>query len=156
RAGLEAVAITKEVFREIGAVGIRNMADVAITDAVIDRANIPPASKAFVKALIARGDIDIGTQARELARTEGADIGSKYDQTLRWASSLGMMSETFSRLTAALAARELHGGTGPEALDYASRTVGNSMFEFSNWAVARKLGKSGFAGPVTPVITQFM
>lgn len=157
RAGGHALTIAREVMKEFGAVGVRNMADVAVTDEIIDRAKVPEEVKAFTKRMIARGFIDIGSQGRELARTQGADVGGKYDKALRWSSSLGMMSETVARLTAALAARDLHGGVGQEVEEYAGRVVGNSMFEFSNWAVARKLGKTGgFAGPITPVVTQFM
>ena len=61
---------------------------------------------AVVGMMLATGTIDIGSAARALGQIAENRVGSKTDMVLKYASAMGMYTETFSRLTTALAARE--------------------------------------------------
>src|SRR5690606_26874983 len=129
---------------------------VAITEDVLQKAKIDDKTRAFVREMLATGSIDIGTMARALgqvANNQGA--GGALDTYLKLSSSIGLYTETFSRLVAALAARDLHGDR-PGATEYATNVVSEAMFDYQNWNTGRKLGKRGFLGPVTPILTQFL
>jgi ABC-type phosphate transport system substrate-binding protein len=60
--------------------------------------------------VLAEGWIDIGGSSRELGRVADANVSSHLDTGLRYAAAFGLYSETFTRLVAALAARQLNGG----------------------------------------------
>ena len=151
-AGRILVAAASEA-RELGP---KNWADVAITERVLRKAGLSDQDRNFVLQMIATGTIDIGSAARALAQVAESRQGSKLDIYLRYASSFGLYTETFSRLTTAIAARRLHQGDNTSAEKYAARVVSETMFDYQSWNTARQLGKQGFLGPVTPIVTQFM
>lgn len=155
RASTTAFKILKAATSEAIALGPKHWADVAITENVLTKAGLSPAERNFAMHMLATGTIDIGSAARALGQIAEDRVGSKLDMGLKYASALGMYTETFSRLTTALAARELHGDKAG-AEQYATKVVSNSMFDYQSWNTARQLGKQGFAGPVTPILTQFM
>ena len=155
RASTVAFKVLKAATAEAVALGPKHYADVAITESVLDKAGLSKSEKNFAMAMLATGTIDIGSAARSLAQVAEDRTGSKTDIALRYASAMGLYTETFSRLTTAMAARELHGDK-PGAEQYAASVVSNSMFDYQTWNTARQLGKQGFAGPVTPLLTQFM
>lgn len=155
RASPVAFQIIKAVSEEARALGSKHAADVAITGSVLAKAGLSVAEQNFVRHMLATGTIDIGTAAHALAQVDEGRAGSKTDIALKYASVLGAYTETFSRLTMALAARDLH-GSKPDVEVYATKVVSNSMFDYQTWNTARQLGKQGFAGPVTPLLTQFM
>lgn len=156
RASGDAMKILKAAFNEAVALGPQNWANVAITEDVLTKAGLEPSVARFALRMIASGTIDIGSQARSLGQVSENRVGSKLDMGLKYASALGMYSETFSRLTTALAAHELHGGDLDSSAKYATDVVSNSMFDYQSWNTARALGKKGILGPVTPIVTQFM
>ncbi len=156
RAGTSAIKILKAVAGEAYQLGPKRWADVAITEDVLRKAGLNSAEINFALQMLATGTIDIGSAARALGQIAEDREGSKTDIALKYASAIGMYTETFSRLTTALAARELHGGTAESAARYATDVVSNSMFDYQSWNTARQLGKKGFLGPVTPIVTQFM
>lgn len=156
RASGDAMKILKAAFSEAVALGPQNWANVAITEDVLTKAGLEPSVARFALRMIASGTIDIGSQARSLGQVSENRVGSKLDMGLKYASALGMYSETFSRLTTALAAHELHGGDLDSSAKYATDVVSNSMFDYQSWNTARALGKKGILGPVTPIVTQFM
>lgn len=155
RASTTALKILKAATSEAIALGPKHWADVAITENVLTKAGLTPAERNFATHMLATGTIDIGSAARALGQIAENRVGSKLDMGLKYASAMGMYTETFSRLTTALAARELHGDK-PGVEQYATKVVSNSMFDYQSWNTARALGKQGFAGPVTPILTQFM
>lgn len=160
RASGVAFSVLKAAIGEARSKGAANAADVTLSESVLQKAGLPKDQLDFVRHMLATGSIDIGTSALALgqyakggeqtATQRAARIGLKY------AGAIGLYTETFSRLTAALAAHELHGGTTAESAAYATNVVSNSMFDYQNWNTARQLGKQGFAGPITPLLTQFM
>ena len=157
RASTQALAIIKAVSSEAGNLGWRRWGDVAITDTVLKKAGLDQQTRDFMQHMLATGTIDIGSMARSLGQVaDNEGVGGNVETYLRLSSAIGLYTETFSRLTTALAARELHGGFGAEAQTYAAKTVSESMFDYQNWNTARQLGKKGFLGPVTPLLTQFM
>jgi len=155
RASSIAFKVLKAATNEAVALGPKHYADVAITESVLDKAGLSQSEKNFAMAMLATGTIDIGSAARSLAQVAESRTGSKTDIALRYASAMGLYTETFSRLTTALAARDLHGDK-PAAEAYAAKVVSHSMFDYQTWNTARQMGKQGFAGPVTPIVTQFM
>lgn len=151
-----AAKILKAAAAEASRLGPKNWADVAITEAVLKRAGLSSGEIQFALRMLATGTIDIGSAARSLGQIAEGGTGSKTDTALKYASALGMYSETFSRLTTAFTARDLNKGTPESDAAYATQVVSDSMFDYQNWNTARQLGKKGFLGPVTPIVTQFM
>jgi hypothetical protein len=156
KAGGNATKILKAAFNEAMELGPQNWANVAITESVLTKAGLSPEVARFALRMIASGTIDIGSQARSLGQVSENRVGSKLDMGLKYASALGMYSETFSRLTTALAAYELHNGDLDSSAKYATDVVSESMLDYQSWNTARALGKKGILGPVTPIVTQFM
>jgi hypothetical protein len=147
--------IMAAVAHEATQLGWEHRADVAITDAVLKRAGLSESQANFIQHMLATGTIDIGSAGRALGQIATNRTGSKLDVALKYASAVGLYSETYSRLITALAAADAHGDVeGKEA--YAAKTVSESMFDYQSWNTARQLGKQGFAGRITPMFTQFM
>lgn len=156
RASAQTFKILGAVASEAKALGPEHWADVAVTESVLRKVpGLDDPTRNFLLHMIATGTIDIGSAARALGQIASNRAGSKLDTGLKYASSVGLYTETFSRLTMALAARELH-GDNEGTVEYARKTVSESMFDYQNWNTARQLGKQGFAGPITPLLTQFM
>lgn len=151
-----ATKILKAAFGEAQKLGVANRADVAITEDVLKAAGLSQGEVQFALRMLATGSIDIGSAARSLGQIAEGGVGSKTDVALKYASALGLYSETFSRLTTAFAARDLNKGTVDTDAAYATQVVSDSMFDYQSWNTARQLGKKGFLGPVTPIVTQFM
>lgn len=156
RASGSATKILKAVAAEAYRLGPKRWADVAITEEVLRSAGLSADEINFSLQMLATGTIDIGSAARALGQIAEDRAGSKLDTALKYSSAIGLYTETFSRLTTALAARDLQGGSSLETVKYAQQVVSDSMFDYQNWNTARKLGKKGFLGPVTPIVTQFM
>lgn len=157
RASGQALSIVKAVASEGRKLGWRHWGDVALTDSVLKASNLDEQTRGFITHMIATGTIDIGSMARQLGQiADDSGAGGNLDTYLKLSSGIGLYTETFSRLVTALAARDLHGGYGADAQAYATKTVSESMFDYQNWNTARQLGKKGFLGPVTPLLTQFM
>jgi hypothetical protein len=134
-------------------VGPKRALDAVITEDVLRKAaGVDEDTANFLMKVIADGIIDIGGSSRELGRVADASVSSHLDTGLRWAASFGLYSETFTRLVAALAARKLNGND----LGYAHQVIEQSMLNYSDWNTARQMGKMGFAGPMTKVMTAFM
>lgn len=156
RSGAAAFKIMGAIFSEAQKLGPKSWADVAITEEVLRKAGLSADQVNFTLQMLATGTIDIGSSARALGQIAEDRVGSKLDVGLKYASAIGMYTETFSRLTTALAARDLNGGTIEEAAKYATQVVSDSMFDYQSWNTARQLGKRGLLGPITPIVTQFM
>lgn len=156
-ASKDALAIVKAAGSEAAKLGWKHWGDVAITDSVLRQSGLSNETRDFLQHMLATGTIDIGSMARSLGQVaDNKGVGGATETYLRLSSAIGLYTETFSRLVTALAAQRLHGGYGPEARAYAAKTVSESMFDYQNWNTARQLGKKGFLGPVTPLVTQFM
>ena len=147
------LSIVKELIK-------RRDIDAGITDDVLDSVpGLDAATKEFIMLMVNSGKIDIGSQSRELGRVVNAS--KKVDLPLRIASALGLYTEVTTRLTAALSARELHeakhGTADKDARDmYAMRVVDEAMLNYTTGNVARRTGRDGIAGPVTPIAASFM
>lgn len=156
RATSVSMAIIKAATGEAVALGPKHAADLTITESVLAKAGLDARTSDFVRRMIATGSIDIGTSARALGQISETGGSSKTETALKYAGAIGLYTETFSRLVTALAAHDLHGGAVADSSKYATDVVSNSMFDYQNWNTARQFGKQGFAGPVTPLLTQFM
>lgn len=156
RASTAAFALMKAATAEAAKGGWQHYADVALTEPALKAAGLSQVQTDFVRRMIATGSIDIGQSANALSQIARNGTGSKLDVALKYASAIGLHTETFSRLVTALAAADLHKGDTASKAAYAQKVVSNSMFDYQSWNTARALGKQGFAGPVTPLLTQFM
>lgn len=152
----DALKIVKTTFAEAKKLGIEHIADATITKEVLAAAGITGAKADFVLDMNNRGTFDIGSQTREIGRMVEGRGDSKLEQGLRFASITGYYSEMTSRLIAALAARELHGGNDEAMKTYAANTVRQSMFAYNSYNQARATGRMGLAGEFTPVMNSFM
>jgi hypothetical protein len=157
RASGPALAVIKAVASEARELGWRHYGDVSISDNVLRKAGLDENTRKFVIDMLATGTIDIGSMARALGQiSDPRGLGGGVNTGLKLGSMVGLYTETLSRLVTALAARDLHGGYGPDASAYAAHTVSQSMFDYQTWNTARQLGKKGILGPVTPLLAQFM
>lgn len=157
RASVQAGAILKAAFADAQQREIGHKADLSLTEDVLAKASIPEDVRSFIRKRIADGDIDLGTMTRQLGQIAEGRSDTTLDKALKYGSAFNIYSEAFARLTAAIAARELHGsGNTAEAHDYARSVVKNSLMSFSSSETGRQFGKQGILGPVTPIVTQFM
>lgn len=156
RATPKAIAILKAVNAEARAQGWKHAADMTLTENALQKAGLSKSDTDFVRRMIATGSLDIGSSAHALGEIARGNTGRATDVALKYAASIGLYTETASRLMTSLAAHELHGGQAVESADYAQQVVSEALFDYQNWNRARQLGKQGFAGPVTPLLTQFM
>lgn len=157
RATTAAFAVMRAATAEAAKGGAAHYADVALNETALQRAGLTRPQTDFLRRMIATGSLDIGQSANALSQIARHGTGSKLDIALKYASAIGLHTETFSRLVTALAAHDLHGGDDTAAkAAYAQNVVSNSMFDYQSWNTGRALGRQGFAGPVTPLLTQFM
>lgn len=140
--------------------GLARAASAVITPSALEKAMPGEANRGrreFLMRVVNSGAIDTGSEARELGRAAEAKSDSKLDKYARYANALGYYSETTSRLIAALASYELNQGKGSEYQFHdAIATVDQAMFNFANYNTARMMGRNGFLGPATPLVTAFM
>jgi hypothetical protein len=135
--------------------GWKRAADAIITESALVEAGVSEDTAEFIMRVVNTGNIDIGSASRELGRIADGSVDSTTDLALRYAAAAGYYSETLTRLIAALSARELN-GRNPRLMQYVDTTINQSMFNYSNWATARQIGKTGIAGQMTPVMFSFM
>lgn len=148
-----AFRIMRATFAEGAKLGPVRAADAVITRKALVASGESAADAEFVMGVVNRGHIDVGSASRELGRA-ATGVDSKTDLALRYASSLGHYSETFTRLVAALAAHELHGDR-PGLDRFVDKTLNEAMLNYSTGNRARQTGKLGLAGPLSPVMFQF-
>jgi hypothetical protein len=160
----DATAIMRAVMQEMGPLPLsKKMDGLTISDAVLNRANVTPQMREFLTHLMATGTIDIGSMARAAQQakikndpTALGKAGEHLDMVSHLAAMPAMGMETYSRLIVALAARSLHGDFSPEAMQYASKSVRESMFDYQSWNTGRAFGNKGVLGAATPIVSQFM
>ncbi len=123
---------------------------------------LTPKEEAFVQELHDRGTLNLG-QSRQLQRM--AIGGSQLTQdAVRFTSMTAQYAEMTNRLSTALAAFRLAEkkgagvglGDATAHTDYAIKAVKYVMDDFDPNNTARQIGKQGFAGKVTPLMTSFM
>lgn len=151
-----AMKIMRATLAEGKKLGWKNLPDASITKEVLKAAGVKGPQADFIMRVVNSGVIDIGSQSRELGRVVEGKHDSKTEQALRWASAAGYYSEMTSRLVAALAAKELHGGNGDDMYKYVDESVRQSMLSYETWNQARATGRMGLAGQYTPIMTSFM
>lgn len=157
RASVQAYQILKTAAVDAQQREIGHKADLSLTEDVLAKASIPEDVRSFIRKRIADGDIDLGTMTRQLGQIAEGRSDTTLDKGLKYGSAFNIYTEAFARLTAAIAARELHGsGNTAEAHDYARSVVKNSLMSFAPDEIGRQFGKQGILGPVTPIVTQFM
>lgn len=135
---------------------LRQAFDASVNSNVLAKAGVKVSDRDFMLRLANAGLFDMGSQSRELGRVIEGNRNSKFDMGMRIAASFGYYSEMFARVTAALAAKELHNEKMGDLDEYARDTVVGSMFEFSNWNTPRAFGKDGILSEATPVAYSFM
>jgi hypothetical protein len=164
-----AMNIMKEVFKQGWDISARQAADASITNKALDavlKDDTPAnnATKEFILRLVNTGIIDIGNAARELGRVAEGRGDSRMDNILRYAGAMGLYSETFSRLMAALASRDLieqkikagkQGYSQDMLLPETLRIVDETMLNYSAYNIARATGRQGALGRATPIATSF-
>lgn len=161
RATPAAFAVLRAAAAEAAKGGAAHYADVALTENALQRAGLTKSQTDFMRRMIATGSLDIGQSANAISQIASGAHGSKFargfEVSMKYATAIGLHTETFSRLVVALAAHDLHGGEDTaEKAAYAQNVVSNSMFDYQTWNTSRALGKQGFLGPITPMVTRFM
>jgi hypothetical protein len=81
----------------------------------------------------------------------------KIDRVLRYASSVGYYTETYSRLITAIATKQLNPNLSIEkAPEQAAYILNETMWNYARTNQGREFGKMGILGRFTPLATQFM
>ena len=156
-----AFRILREVFKQGREVSLDKATEATVTDralaAALSGSQIPADLREFIMKVVNTGMIDVGSAMRELGRVADNRVDSKTDKMLKYAGAMGYYSETFNRLVMAIAAKEIADKSDSklDPVDYAKDVIGESMFNYQTWHIARLLGRTGLAGPVTPVVAQF-
>lgn len=144
-------ATIKQGWDDAGARGVLD-AQMKFTDM-----GLTAKEEAFVQEMHDRGVLNLG-QARQLQRM--AMGGSQLRQDLvRFTSMTAQYADMTNRLATGLAAfrlAEKKGGRTDANTDYAIKAVDLAMDNFDQNNTARQIGKQGFAGKVTPLMTAFM
>jgi hypothetical protein len=151
-----AFKIMNEVRKHGLEVSLSRSMDAVITQDVL-RKTVGKDMAEFLMRVVNTGNLDIGGPSRELIRSAEGRGDDKLDQVLRYASSVGYYTETASRLIAAIASRKLNPEMPVEqAADQAAYVLNETMWNYARTNQGRQFGKRGIAGPITPLMTQFM
>lgn len=137
--------------------GVRGVLDTGMS---FKGLGLSAAEEAFVQELHDRGILKLG-QAQQLQHAiSGASQRSQ--DVARIASMTAQYAEMTNRFTMGLASFRLATGAGDKqmttqaATEWAIKNVNNAMDNFDPDNTARQIGKQGFAGKVTPLLTAFM
>lgn len=118
---------------------------------------LSPRDEAFVQELHDRGVLNLG-QARQLQTMAMSGTPRMQDAT-RMAAMTAQYAEMSNRLITGLTAfrlAEKKGGNTHANTEYAVKSIDYVMDNFDPNNTARSIGKHGFAGKVTPLMTAFM
>lgn len=137
--------------------GVRGLINVPV---VLEGLNLSPGDTAFVREAHAQGKMDLG-ESSQLLRAATGEGDSKFQNLLRYTAATTQYAEMASRFALGLAAYRLASrkpqllpkGMTPEQYGMLAMEMG--MDDFSPANTARAIGRHGFAGPVTPLLTQF-
>jgi hypothetical protein len=151
-----AFKIMTEVFKHGKAVSLDRAMDAVITQDVL-RKVVGKDMAEYLMRVVNTGNLDIGGPSRELVRSAEGRGDDKLDRVLRYASSIGYYTETLSRLISAIATKHLNPDLSIEkAADQAAYVLNETMWNYARTNQGRQFGKKGIAGPITPLMTQFM
>ena len=148
--------VMRATFNEALKVGWDHAADMVITEDILKGVKgLSDAQRTHLLKMMQLGIIDIGAAAREQGRVADPNASKWSNNVMRWGSATALYTETMTRVIAGLAAHDVYKGKG-DPVDFASRITTEAMLAYQNWNVARAMGKRGWFGPFTPVMTQFM
>ena len=122
--------------------------------------NLPPKEQAFISELHLRGQLDLGEGSQLVRAAMGEGASQKMRDALRMAALSAQTAEMTNRLAMGLAAFRL-AEQRPNLLgketstEFAIRAINLAMDNFDPANTARAIGRHGFAGPLTPLFTQF-
>ena len=122
--------------------------------------NLLPKEQAFINELHLRGQLDLGESSQLVRAAMGEGASQKMRDALRMAALSAQTAEMSNRLAMGLAAFRL-AEQRPNLLgketstEFAIRAINLAMDNFDPANTARAIGRHGFAGPLTPLFTQF-
>lgn len=110
------------------------------------------------------GHLETGGFTLNFGKASQGEANTTFVRAKDMVNSTASYVELFTRVVAALSAKKLYdaapnkalvNGQKASAADFVSHTIRNSMFDWGSGSTSRQLGPSGFAGQMTPLITQF-
>ena len=123
--------------------------------------NLPPHEMAFINELYLRGELDLG-QSGQLLHAAMRPGSQKMQDVLRFVALTARGAEMSNRLIMGLASFRLAhkrpsllGKDTPTPTEYAIRAIDRGMDNFDPSNTDRLTSRHGFAGGVTPLLTQF-
>ena len=143
----------------------RHGADSTVTADVLQRVALDPnpavdaEMKSFILKMYDLGAIDMGSASRTLGREAETARSTRFDTTMKWASSYNYYFEVLFRLNTALAARELalrQGKRGDDMVDFARKVVHEAMLNYREDNRGRAFGRQGMLAQFTPLATSFL
>jgi hypothetical protein len=122
-----------------------------------DTAGLSAHEKHFVERLLASGQLDT-TQSYSLGRL-AAGSSAGWSNTMKFIAAGSHYTEVVNRLTAGLAGFNLEMKAGKNFEKAASRGIDDAVrgtqYDYSDHNTASALGRHGWAGPVTPLMSSF-
>jgi hypothetical protein len=138
--------------------------DATITPQALAAAKVPPDVAKFIMGCVNRGGVDLNSFTRYMQGDHGdtATTSGKLKRFQKYMNSTALYAETFARVVAMLAAKDLHEKASPQVQaklgskeNYVDHVVREAMMDWQSWNTSRQISKTGFAGRATPLIMSF-
>lgn len=136
--------------------------DAIITPKMLADAGVADKDAKFIMGVVNRGGLDLGGFVREMGSAARGGEVNAFTKTMQRANATAVYAETFSRVVAALSARDLHeaktpikdGNVAPRD-QYVDHVINQSMMDWGSWNTSRQTGKNGLFGKASPLMLSF-
>ena len=130
--------------------------DAVITSEALAKGGIDAKTAKFMMEITNLSGLDLSSFTREYGVAARGGEESKFSKAIHMGNVTAIYAETFGRVLAALAARELHGADKAGHVEYAKQVLDQSMMSWQPWNTSRWTGKHGVAGQMSPLMFSFM
>lgn len=149
--------VAQSVANSVKKDGVRGLINAPVE---LQGLGLSPADQAFVQEMHAAGKLDLG-ESQQLASAAMPGNNRRVQDAVRYAAATVQYAEMANRFAIGLTAFRLASkrpnllAAGETPAQYALRAIDYTMDDFSPSNTARAIGRHGFAGPATPLLTQF-
>lgn len=149
-----------DVYKVLSAIAKNGNFDTGgITEKVLADSGLSEAKKQLIRDLTNSGHIELGSYTRSMADVDNVSSGP-MSTALRYAKGTGTMAEVAGRLSAALAAHDLHtsepGKSGfTDSHQYAGHVLSEGMFNWGSYDTPALFTAGGPLGQAGPLVFQF-
>ena len=148
--------VTGEAFRIMRAISSGPHAlNAVLTPEALRKGGVSEPTIKFMMDIANRAGLDLSSFTRENSVAARGGQATTMSKAIHLGNVTAIYSETFGRVVAALAARELHGATTDGHVDYAKKVLDQSMMQWQPWNTPRMTSKHGIAGQLSPLMLSF-